>query len=81
MKKLIFLFAGSELPFACKKDEGLKTCTGAAVAMHDGKAWTSVTVDKDKVPQQFWIVLNDTMLNSVPTGSPGDGNEYVHAYG
>jgi hypothetical protein len=76
MKKIFLLLASSAMLFACNKDKDKdKVFQGTQVQMHGGKLWTSGTLNKDGVPQQVSIVMQDAVLNSVPVGGTGDGHD------
>src|SRR5215212_1824589 len=73
MKKILILVAASTLLFACAKDKNKeKELKSEEVALHGGKVWSSVKLDKDSNPKSLSIVLNDAVLSSVPVGMPSD---------
>lgn len=73
MKKILILVAVSTMMFACNKEKNKeKELKSEQVALHGGKVWTSVKLDKDSNPTSVSIVLNDAVLNSVPVGQPSD---------
>jgi hypothetical protein len=80
MKKIFLLLAISAALFSCKKDDEKKdgTYKGATVQVHDGKAWTWAKIDKNGVPEQLAITLEDKVLNSVPTTAEGGGGHNTH---
>jgi hypothetical protein len=79
MKKILFLAASATLLFACKKDDDKqKEFKSAEVSLHDGKAWSVVTLDKKGAPLQLSLVMNEAVLNSVPVGGDGDGHGPEH---
>lgn len=76
MKKILIVFAAATLLFACNKDKNKeKTYKSDEVAIHGGKAWSTVKLNKDGIPQQLALVVNDAVLNTVPIGGPGDGHD------
>ena len=67
MKKIFLMLAVSTVLFACKKETGKeKTFKGATVQLHDGKAWSTLTVDDEGAPEQLAITITDAAMNSVP---------------
>ncbi|RYY52350.1 MAG: hypothetical protein EOO05_22005 [Chitinophagaceae bacterium] len=50
---------------------------GAEVMVHEGKAWSSVTLDDDGVPTAMTISIDDAAMNSVPIGT-GSGGGHQH---
>lgn len=80
MKKVFFLFAISVALFSCKKDDDKKDniYKGAAVQVHDGKAWTWAKINKNGAPEQLAITIEDKVLNSVPTEADGEGGHNSH---
>jgi hypothetical protein len=74
MKK-VFLFAiTATVLFSCKKDdEKAGFFKGNEVAVHDGKAWSWVKLNKEGAPEQLSLTLNDDVLNSVPVGDETGG--------
>lgn len=69
MKKMFFLIVSAGFLFACNKEKDKSgVFKGPEVQVHGGKAWTSVKLDKEGVPQQLSLVLNDATLNTVPVG-------------
>lgn len=76
MKKILLLMMSATLLFSCKKDkEKEKDYKSAEVQLHDGKVWSNLHVDKDGVPQQFSIVMTNSVLSSVPVGGEGEDHE------
>lgn len=71
----IFMFMTLSLAFAaCTKDKDKSgVFKGAEVQVHGGKAWSTVTLNKDGVPSKLSLVLNDEVLNTVPVGA-GNGD-------
>src|SRR5438067_1738999 len=79
MKKTFILFAASTLLFACDKEKNKENVfKSAEVTVHGGKAWSTVTLNKDGSPGQLSLVLNDAVLNTVPVGGTGDGHDGQH---
>ncbi|HEX2605807.1 MAG TPA: hypothetical protein VHK91_00445 [Flavisolibacter sp.] len=72
MKKLLTLLAVSTLLFACEKEKEDKDKTNTfkseEVTVYHGKSWSSVTLDKDGVPQQLALILDSNVLRTVYTG-------------
>ncbi len=69
MKKIFLFVAAATFLVSCKKDEDKEqTYKGATVQLHNGKAWSSVKVDKTGKPLQLAITINNAALNSLPTG-------------
>lgn len=82
MKRIFLAMAASALLFACNKEKSKDgDFKSQQVAVHGGKAWSSVKLNKDGVPEQLSLILNDDVLNTVPVGGPGDhsshGNEII----
>jgi hypothetical protein len=76
MKKIFLLVATSTLLFACDKEKNKEgVFKSQEVTIHGGKAWSQVRLNKDGVPQQLSLVLNDDVLNTVPIGGEGDGHD------
>jgi hypothetical protein len=76
MKKFFLLLAVSGLLFACDKEKNKEgDFKSAEVAIHGGKAWSVVSLNKDGVPQKLSLVLTDAVLNTVPVGGVGDGHD------
>jgi len=68
MKKMLLVAAAAAFLVSCKKDdEKENTFKGAVVQLHDGKAWSSVRLDKNGVPLQLAITVTEAALNSMPT--------------
>ncbi|MFL5741006.1 MAG: hypothetical protein ACJ75B_12365 [Flavisolibacter sp.] len=79
MKKTLLVIAVSLSLFACDKEKNKENVFKSdEVAVHGGKAWSTITLDKKDVPQQLSLVLNDAVLNSVPIGGIGDGHDGMH---
>jgi hypothetical protein len=79
MKRMLIIFAASGLLFACNKDNDKdKEYKSDEVAVHGGKAWSSIRLNKDGVPQQLSLVLNADVLTTVPIGGTGDGHDGQH---
>src|SRR6059058_2181373 len=79
MKKTFLLIAVSLSLFACDKEKNkANVFKSDEVAVHGGKAWSTITLDKKDVPQQLSLVLDDAVLNSVPIGGIGDGHDGMH---
>ena len=79
MKKIILLALTIATLFtACKKDNDDNKAgifKGPEVKVHDGKAWTSIQINKSGNPERLAITLTDAALNSVPVGGgTGDNN-------
>lgn len=73
MKKIFLFVAAATFLVSCQKNEDKEqTFKGATVQLHDGKAWSSVKLDRDGKPLQLAVTLTDAALNSLPTeGSEG----------
>ena len=73
MKKILIVLAATTMLFACDKDKNKeKELKSDEVALHGGKVWSSVKLNKDSNPASISIVLNDAVLNTVPVGQPSD---------
>lgn len=80
MKKILFLVAATSLFVACSKAEDKdKVYNSEKIQVHGGKAWSSLTLDAKGQPKQFAIVLDDAVLNSVPSG-PGNGDHMSNTF-
>ena len=82
MKKIFFAIAATTVLFACNKEESKGgVFKSPHVTVHGGKAWSTVKLNKEGVPEQLSLVLNDAVLNTVPVGGPGDhtthGNDII----
>lgn len=77
MKKIFLFVAAATVLLSCKKEnDKAQTFKGATVQLHEGKAWSSITVDKGGKPQQLAITITDEALNSLPIGGePGHSHE------
>lgn len=74
MKKVFIIAVAATTLFSCKKDnEKAGYFKGTEVAVHDGKAWSWIRLDKDGAPEQLSVTLNDQVLNSVPVGGETGG--------
>jgi len=85
MKKIgMLLLAVAVIVSSCKKDNDDKAgiFKSPEVKVHDGKAWTSVKINKRGDPEQLAITIDDAALNSLPIGGEGghdhsDGNNWI----
>jgi hypothetical protein len=72
MKKIFILaLSAAAILTSCSKEKNNDKSglfKGPEVQVHDGKAWTSVQLDKDGNPLRLAISLTDDALNSVPVG-------------
>ena len=68
MKKIFLLFAAATALFAsCTKDKDKSgTFKGPEVQVHNGKAWSQATLNKDGQPTKLSLIITDAALNSVP---------------
>lgn len=81
MKKFSFLFVSASLLLSCTKDKDKSgEFKGPEVQVHDGKAWTSLKLDKSGTPLQLSVVLNDAALNSVPVGGDAGNDHAEHTF-
>ena len=81
MKKIFAILAVSASLLSCKKDKDKSgEFKGPQATVHHGKAWSTVKLDKEGVPQQLSITIDDAALNSVPTENDhaGGGNHHSH---
>jgi hypothetical protein len=78
MKKMFILVAASAFLFACNKEKDKSGIfKGPEVQVHGGKARSTVSLDKDGIPLQLSIVLDQDVLNSVPVGHE-HGEDHQH---
>jgi hypothetical protein len=75
MKKIILLLAVTAFLFAFNKEKNKTNAfKSSQVKVHGGKAWSSITLNKDGSPAQLSLVVDDKTLNTVPVRTPGHGH-------
>jgi hypothetical protein len=84
MKKFFLALFASALLISCnKEDENLKNgiYKGKEVAIHHGKGWTWLQLDRNGKPERLAITLNEEVLNSVPVEDANANHAGGHTHG
>jgi hypothetical protein len=79
MKKiLVFAIAAVSFAFCDKNEHNGKdgVYKGPEVAVHGGKSWTWVKLDKNGNPEQMALTLDNAAMNSVPMGGSSSGHDH-----
>jgi hypothetical protein len=80
-KTLLFSLAVILFAASCTKDKGENKAgifKGPETAMHHGKAWTWVQLNKEGKPERIAVTIDNDALNSVPTGDNNHGGGHTH---
>jgi hypothetical protein len=79
MKKVIVLFIIVAALVSCKKDKDKSNVfTGPESAVYHGKAWSSLKINSEGVPEQLTLSLDAATLASVPVGEGGSTEDHNH---
>jgi hypothetical protein len=79
MKKVIVLFIIVAALVSCKKDKDKSSVfTGPESAVYHGKAWSSLKINSEGVPEQLTLSLDAATLASVPVGEGGSTEDHNH---
>jgi hypothetical protein len=77
MKKAFLILSASAVFFSCTKERPKQDeFTGASTEVAQGKAWSSVKLDKNGAPQRLVLTIDQAALNTMPGASEMPGHEH-----